>query len=87
MPKVTVTITPGTGVQNTLVHIDSMDVSTGGIYTLATGSHSAHWWFAGNSQSTLEISISPVSDGNTLKISDVISPPYMFEAGDKNFSV
>jgi hypothetical protein len=87
MPQVTVNVTPGAGVQNTLVHIDSMDVSKGGAYTLSTGGHSLHWWFAGISQSALSISISPVSDGTTLQISDVISPPNMFEAGDKNFSV
>ena len=87
MPQVTITISPGSGVQNTLVHIDDTDVSKGGKFTLSTGSHSAHWWFAGNSGGTLNISITPVSDGTTLQISDVISPPNMFEAGDKDFAV
>jgi hypothetical protein len=87
MPQITIAITPGAGVQNALVHIDDTDVSKGGKVTISTGNHSAHWWFAGNPGSTLNISITPLSDGSTLQVSDVISPPNMFEAGDKNFSV
>jgi hypothetical protein len=84
MPQITVNVTPGAGVQNTLVHIDETDVSKGGKYTFSTGSHSLHWWFAGNPGSTLSIAVAPLSDGSTLQMSDVISPPNMFEAGDKN---
>jgi hypothetical protein len=87
MPQITVTITPGTGIQNVLVHIDDMDVSKGGKFTLSTGAHSVHWWFAGTPGTTLTIAIGPISDGSTLSIPDVISPPFMFEAGDKTFSV
>jgi hypothetical protein len=87
MPQITITVTPGTGAQNALVHVDDTDVSKGGKFTVSTGSHSLHWWFAGNPGSTLNISVSPLSDGSTLTVPDVISPPNVFEAGDKNFSV
>jgi hypothetical protein len=86
MPQITVTVSAGGGVQNALVHIDDTDVSAGGQFTFSTGAHSAHWWFAGNPGSTLTIAISPLSDGSTLTIPDVISPPYLFEAGDKNIT-
>jgi hypothetical protein len=87
MPQVTVTVTPGAGVVNTLVHIDDTDVSAGGKFTVATGKHSLHWWYAGNSGSTLAMSVAPVSGGGTLQVSDVISPPDLAETGDKDFTV
>lgn len=87
MPNVTITITPGNGVQSAVVHIDDTDVSRGGNFNLVTGSHSLHWWFAGNSGCTLAITVSPLSDGTALRLADVVSPPEMFEAGDKTFAV
>ena len=87
MPQLTVIVTPGSGTKSTIVHIDAVDVSNGGKFTLVSGVHIVHWWFAGNSGSKLDVSISPLSDGSTLRISDSISPPNLLEAGDKTFDV
>lgn len=91
MPQIKITITPGTGVQSVTVHIDNIDVSyptAVNPVSLSTGVHSLHWWFAGNSGNTLDITLDPADGGATLlKISDVIAPGFPVEAGDKTFTL
>lgn len=91
MPQVTVAITPGAGLLSVVVHIDDIDVTNPAAVnpvTLTSGTHSLHWWFAGNAGTTLDISLTPAAGGAALlKVSDVVAPGFGVEAGDKTFTI
>lgn len=90
MAQTDIAITAGAGVASAKVHIDEVDISnaTGTQVDIPSGPHILHWWFMGNSGSTLDISLSPHGGINPIvKISDSIASGYAMEAGDKNFVV
>lgn len=87
MPLFNLTNKPSAGVKNYTVHIDDTDETVpANPITLGPGPHKLHWWFAGNPNETLDITLTPAGGGPALlDISDSIAPGFGVEAGDKAF--